>query len=76
MSFLFIKYAFSNLQGDTIVLTRQVDANWYEARIGSSRGLVPVNHLHVMREPRSFKMTSHATDDAPKAKGRFIIDIC
>ena len=34
-------------QGDIMSLIRRVDDNWYEARIGDRRGIVPVRYVEV-----------------------------
>lgn len=36
---------------EEIQLIRAIDQNWYEARIGSSKGYVPKNHVIVVKEP-------------------------
>ena len=36
-------------QGDIMSLIRRVDENWYEARIGDTRGIVPVKYVEVSR---------------------------
>jgi hypothetical protein len=38
-------------KGETIVLTRRVDPNWYEGRIGSRSGIFPVSYVQVLKEP-------------------------
>ena len=38
-------------KGETIVLTRRVDSNWYEGRIGTRRGIFPVSYVQVLKEP-------------------------
>ena len=38
-----------------MVLTRRVDDNWYEGRIGNRRGIFPVSYVHVIREPGEYK---------------------
>ncbi|CAG7786780.1 unnamed protein product [Allacma fusca] len=43
----------SIIKGETIVLTRRVDINWYEGRIGSRRGIFPVSYVQVLKEPGS-----------------------
>ncbi|XP_076588613.1 endophilin-A3b [Chaetodon auriga] len=35
-------------EGDIIVLTNQVDANWYEGTLGGQSGLFPVNYVEVL----------------------------
>ena len=34
-----------------VVLTRRVDENWYEGRIGQRRGIFPVSYVDVLVEP-------------------------
>lgn len=41
----------SLVKGELIVLTRRVDDNWYEGRIGNRRGIFPVSYVTVIREP-------------------------
>ncbi|XP_064457696.1 sorbin and SH3 domain-containing protein 1-like isoform X3 [Ornithodoros turicata] len=42
----------SFFKGETIVLMRRVDANWYEGRIGNKRGIFPVSYVNVVTEPQ------------------------
>ncbi|KAM6937164.1 endophilin-A3b isoform 1-T1 [Xenentodon cancila] len=35
-------------QGDIIILTGQVDANWFEGSLGSRSGLLPANYVDVL----------------------------
>ena len=35
-------------EGDIIVLTNHVDANWYEGTLGSQSGLFPVSYVDVL----------------------------
>ncbi|XP_041651712.1 endophilin-A3b [Cheilinus undulatus] len=35
-------------EGDIIILTNRVDANWYEGALGSRSGLFPVNYVDVL----------------------------
>lgn len=35
-------------EGDVIVLTNQVDSNWYEGALGSRSGLFPVSYVNVL----------------------------
>merc|ERR1719391_146131 len=41
----------SLLKGETISLTRRIDSNWYEGRIGSRKGIFPVSYVEVSSEP-------------------------
>lgn len=34
-----------------MVLTRRVDENWYEGRIGNRKGIFPISYVEVMVEP-------------------------
>jgi len=38
-------------KGETVTLTRRVDANWYEGRAGARRGIFPVAYVEVLLEP-------------------------
>lgn len=35
-------------EGDVIVLTNQVDPNWYEGALGGRTGLFPVSYVDVL----------------------------
>jgi hypothetical protein len=55
-----------------IALLRRIDTNWYEAHIGSQRGIVPVNYLNVVRQPLDVMTTSNGgtlISDTRKANG-------
>jgi len=41
----------SLIKGEIVVLTRRVDANWYEGRIGSRKGIFPATYVDVLQEP-------------------------
>ena len=36
-----------------ITLTRRIDKNWYEGRIGSRKGILPVAYVDVLSDPGS-----------------------
>ncbi|XP_033230360.1 uncharacterized protein LOC117181607 [Belonocnema kinseyi] len=38
-------------KGEMVVLTRRVDENWYEGRIGSRKGIFPISYVDVIVEP-------------------------
>ncbi|KAI3370644.1 hypothetical protein L3Q82_007084 [Scortum barcoo] len=40
-------------EGDVIVLTNQVDANWYEGTLGGRSGLFPVSYVDVLGRVRT-----------------------
>ena len=37
--------------GEMITLTRRIDKNWYEGRIGSRKGILPVAYVDVLSDP-------------------------
>ena len=41
----------SLIKGEIVVLTRRVDANWYEGRIGSRKGIFPSTYIEILQEP-------------------------
>ena len=41
----------SLIKGEMVILTRRVDANWYEGRIGSRKGIFPSAYVDVLLEP-------------------------
>ncbi|XP_022644516.1 sorbin and SH3 domain-containing protein 2-like isoform X2 [Varroa jacobsoni] len=42
--------------GDKLQLIRRIDHNWFEAKIGTRRGLVPENYLTVVAEPSEIRV--------------------
>ncbi|XP_076636482.1 cbl-associated protein [Colletes latitarsis] len=38
-------------KGEFVVLTRRVDENWYEGRIGNRKGIFPISYVEVIVEP-------------------------
>jgi hypothetical protein len=34
-----------------VTLTRRVDKNWYEGRIGSRKGIFPASYVDILTEP-------------------------
>ncbi|KAK0085478.1 hypothetical protein PV325_005066 [Microctonus aethiopoides] len=38
-------------KGELVVLTRRVDENWYEGRIGNKKGIFPVTYVEVIVDP-------------------------
>ncbi|KAG7208432.1 hypothetical protein KM043_014662 [Ampulex compressa] len=38
-------------KGELVVLTRRVDENWYEGRIGNRKGIFPISYVEVIAEP-------------------------
>lgn len=45
----------SLVKGEMVVLSRRIDGNWYEGRIGSRRGIFPATYIDVMYEPGDTK---------------------
>ena len=41
----------SLIKGEIVILTRRVDQNWYEGRIGSRKGIFPSSYIDVLAEP-------------------------
>ncbi|GAB6028154.1 hypothetical protein CHUAL_002364 [Chamberlinius hualienensis] len=41
----------SLVKGETVILMRKVDQNWYDGRIGSLRGIFPASYIDVLLEP-------------------------
>lgn len=39
------------LSGELVVLSRRVDENWYEGRIGNRKGIFPVSYVDTLVEP-------------------------
>ncbi|KAF3423677.1 hypothetical protein E2986_12833 [Frieseomelitta varia] len=45
-------------KGELVVLTRRVDENWYEGRIGNRKGIFPISYVEVITEPGLRSATS------------------
>jgi len=45
-------------KGDTIILLRRVDANWFEGIFNSKKGIVPISYVQVLQEPIDRNMSS------------------
>ena len=45
------KFIKIKISGELVVLTRRVDENWYEGRMGSRRGIFPTSYVEVLVEP-------------------------
>ncbi|XP_017888396.1 uncharacterized protein LOC108629940 [Ceratina calcarata] len=56
-------------KGEYVVLTRRVDENWYEGRIGNRKGIFPISYVEVITEPghRSETPTQSKPVAAPAA---------
>ena len=40
-----------SLLGESVILTRRIDKNWYEGKIGNRKGILPVAYVEVSSEP-------------------------
>lgn len=38
-------------KGELVVITRRVDDNWFEGRIGGRKGIFPVSYVEVLIDP-------------------------
>jgi len=41
----------SLLKGETLQISRKIDSNWFEGRIGNRKGIFPVSYVEVIKEP-------------------------
>jgi len=41
----------SLIKGEMVTLTRRVDQNWYEGRIGSRKGIFPATYIDILVDP-------------------------
>ncbi|XP_050429505.1 uncharacterized protein LOC126838814 isoform X8 [Adelges cooleyi] len=57
----------SLVKGELVVLTRRVDNNWYEGRIGSRKGIFPVSYVTVLVEPGDAPSSSMSASAKPVA---------
>lgn len=42
-------------KGELVVLTRRVDDNWFEGRIGNRKGIFPVSYVEILIDPSEYK---------------------
>lgn len=52
----------SLIKGEIVVLTRRVDQNWYEGRIGSRKGIFPSSYIEVLLEPGEPRGNENSSD--------------
>jgi len=38
------------IKGETVTLTRRIDKNWYEGKIGSRKGILPVSYVDIISD--------------------------
>ncbi|KAL7648017.1 UNVERIFIED_CONTAM: hypothetical protein RMT77_001634 [Armadillidium vulgare] len=53
-------------KGEMVILTRRVDENWYEGRVGNRRGIFPVTYVDVLAEPGGDRPISPSRDPIPR----------
>nr|CAD7446135.1 unnamed protein product [Timema bartmani] len=59
----------SLIKGEMVVLTRRVDDNWFEGRIGAKKGIFPVSYVEVLQEPGERPSKYNITGENPSYKG-------
>lgn len=42
-------------KGDVVALTRRIDHNWWEGRLGNKTGIFPDNYVQILQEPSQSK---------------------
>ncbi|CAH1735981.1 unnamed protein product [Aphis gossypii] len=57
----------SLVKGELVVLTRRVDNNWYEGRIGNKKGIFPISYVTVLVEPGDHQNSSTTESFKPVA---------
>ncbi|KAJ9581387.1 hypothetical protein L9F63_023433, partial [Diploptera punctata] len=55
----------SLIKGELVVLTRRVDDNWFEGRIGNRKGIFPVSYVEILSEPGEKPVTPVAPSTKP-----------
>ncbi|KAG7155279.1 Sorbin and SH3 domain-containing protein 1-like, partial [Homarus americanus] len=53
-------------KGELVVLTRRVDENWYEGRIGNRKGIFPVSYVDTLLEPGSDRPMTPSSSPMPR----------
>lgn len=54
-------------KGELVVITRKVDTNWYEGKIGGRKGIFPVAYVEVLIDPSDPPQTSAKPVASPAA---------
>ncbi|XP_035227912.1 sorbin and SH3 domain-containing protein 2-like isoform X3 [Stegodyphus dumicola] len=57
----------SLFKGEKVVLTRKVDQNWYEGRLGTKKGIFPISYVEVLQEPGECSLGSRSISPRPPA---------
>lgn len=53
-------------KGELVVLTRRVDENWYEGRIGARKGIFPVSYVDTLVEPGPDRPLTPSSSPMPR----------
>ncbi|KAG0703357.1 Vinexin [Chionoecetes opilio] len=53
-------------KGELVVLTRRVDENWYEGRIGNRKGIFPVSYVDTLMEPGADRPLTPSSSPMPR----------
>ncbi|XP_066937832.1 uncharacterized protein [Macrobrachium rosenbergii] len=53
-------------KGELVVLSRRVDENWYEGRIGTRRGIFPVSYVDTLVEPGPERPMTPSSSPMPR----------
>jgi len=61
------KAELSLFKGERVVLTRRMDHNWYEGRLGTKKGIFPVAYVKVLQEPGEFMSAVRTISPKPPA---------
>jgi len=48
----------SLIKGETLIISRKIDSNWFEGRIGGRKGIFPASYVQVLKEPGEENKTS------------------
>ena len=57
----------SLFKGEKVILTKRMDQNWYEGRLGTKKGIFPVSYVNVLQEPGEHTYGSRAISPKPPA---------
>jgi len=48
----------SLIKGETVTITRKVDNNWFEGKLGSRKGIFPISYVEILKEPKEEKTST------------------
>jgi len=57
----------SLIKGETVTITRKVDSNWFEGKLGSRKGIFPISYVEILKEPREEKISNVSEDGRTSA---------